>query len=145
MSRVELLDTLNMFYRAMPKNSQRKLTNFDGYKKTFLKKRTNDMSKITKVLGPKKEYTYAVFYKNTGTEYEPMLKPAILSVCNREEELQIHYRKWGETDKGLRICHYKGLDLLTSLWEKYYKNFEELRKDPDLIKLYEKITGRKIS
>lgn len=145
MPKVELLETLNMFYRVMPKDSQRKFKNFDGYKKTSIKRINNDLCKITKVEGPNKKFIYAVLYKNTGTEYEPMLKPAILSVSSEGEELQVHYRKWGETDKGLRICHYKGLNLLTALWDKYYKNFEELRKDPYLIKLFEKITGKKIS
>ena len=102
------------------------------------------MNKITEILDPEHPLTFIRCMKNTGTKSEPKLKTAVTVLKGIEEEIQVFFKQWGQSDKGLRVDLYKGDDVSMPIWSKHYDNCATLRQDKYLARLFEKITGKKV-
>lgn len=141
---ISMEKTLNYMFKNLPERSTRKLENFDGHRRITVYRGDDYMNKITEILDPEHPLTFIRCMKNTGTKSEPKLKTAVTVLKGIEEEIQVFFKHWGQSDKGLRVDLYKGDDVSMPIWSKHYDNCATLRQDKYLARLFEKITGKKV-
>ena len=130
---ISMEKTLNYMFKNLPERSTRKLENFDGHRRITVYRGDDYMNKITEILDPEHPLTFI-----------RCMKTAVTVLKGIEEEIQVFFKQWGQSDKGLRVDLYKGDDVSMPIWSKHYDNCATLRQDKYLARLFEKITGKKV-
>lgn len=141
--KVDPEETLNLLYRTLPVDAERKLENFNGERRISVYRGANYMNKITQRI---KEpcVTFIRAMKNAGTAENPKMatKALILDIPNKKDALEIYFEVPGDSMKGVFINLFREGYATTV---QRFANLAELRKDPDVMRIIEGWTGKKLT
>lgn len=136
---------LNLMFKNLPQRTTRYLKHYDGHKSITVYKGDTYINKTTKKLDGDYPYTLIRNLKNFGTKKEPNLKDAAAVLLRDKNEIHVKYNNPENPAEGLKVLVYgENTSGVSPIVNKFFKSFEDIRKDPYLQKLFEKITGKKI-
>lgn len=135
--------TLNCMFKYLPEGATKKLAHFDGRRRITVYRGDDYMNKITEILDVDHPLTFIRNMKNLGTKDNPILKTATTVLRGVEDQVDVMLKKWGDSTKGLRVMVYDRFHIEPQITREY-DNFEHLRQDKHMTRLFEKITGKKV-
>lgn len=136
---------LNSLFKSLPRNSRQALKHYDGHKRITVYKGDTYINKTTQNIDPNYPYTFIRNLTNLGTKKNPDLKDAVNVLYGGRNEIKVKYNEPGNPAKGLRVLVYgEHTSGELPVMNQVFPSFEEIRKNPYLKKLFEKITGKKI-